>query len=219
MYPIKSIVYWLVVVFGVCFSLSGCAGLIHTETTRIKVEGLIVTDREHLTEWSEFFSSPDSRVKIISEEDSLVQASDLEVENKFYHVSYLPYYQGFCEDFRNEGLVEKVQREFKKKNEGIIVESASVDEKTLQNCKDGLQSSVIWSTNNDSHVAELPLTIYMTLDSLVESKYKYEWAGTRCADGWISSSTGRGACSWHGGVAGSVYRKRYLVDKNSPLFP
>ena len=26
-------------------------------------------------------------------------------------------------------------------------------------------------------------------------------SGTRCRDGWVSSSTGRGTCSWHGGIA------------------
>ena len=26
--------------------------------------------------------------------------------------------------------------------------------------------------------------------------------GTVCRDGWVSSSTGRGTCSWHGGVRG-----------------
>ncbi len=30
--------------------------------------------------------------------------------------------------------------------------------------------------------------------------------GAVCHDGWISSATGRGACSWHGGVAYWLYR-------------
>ncbi|MBC7274962.1 peptidoglycan-binding domain-containing protein [Nocardioides sp.] len=29
----------------------------------------------------------------------------------------------------------------------------------------------------------------------------YTFGGTLCADGWVSSSSGRGTCSWHGGVS------------------
>ena len=38
--------------------------------------------------------------------------------------------------------------------------------------------------------------------------------GTKCRDGWVSSSTGRGTCSWHGGVQGPNVR---IVPYDGPL--
>ncbi len=33
--------------------------------------------------------------------------------------------------------------------------------------------------------------------------------GAICSDGWRSHATGRGACSWHGGVSEWIYTTRY----------
>ena len=38
--------------------------------------------------------------------------------------------------------------------------------------------------------------------------------GARCRDGWRSSATGSGACSWHGGVARWIY-----AERDDPLEP
>lgn len=43
----------------------------------------------------------------------------------------------------------------------------------------------------------------LTYDS--GEQYRGEWLGTLCRDGWISSSSGQGTCSWHGGVKESLW--------------
>jgi hypothetical protein len=37
--------------------------------------------------------------------------------------------------------------------------------------------------------------------------------GARCRDGWRSDATGRGACSWHGGVAEWLYADDRIVHE------
>ena len=44
----------------------------------------------------------------------------------------------------------------------------------------------------------------VTVDNLtnyIHEETKYKHSGAICYDGWISHSTGRGTCAWHGGVA------------------
>lgn len=48
---------------------------------------------------------------------------------------------------------------------------------------------------------------YLTNKCRVNSEYYYR-TGAICMDGWKSSSTGRGTCSYHGGV------KEWLYDKD-----
>lgn len=53
-------------------------------------------------------------------------------------------------------------------------------------------------------------------DQITLAKYLYESSkvekrtGAICFDGWVSSATGRGACSHHGGVAKWMYETVYL---------
>ncbi len=51
-------------------------------------------------------------------------------------------------------------------------------------------------------------------------RYREERVGAKCSDGSYSSATGRGACSWHGGVAEWLYEnKRYQVGGTGKYEP
>tara|TARA_X000000368_G_scaffold83829_1_gene63419 strand:+ start:132 stop:371 length:240 start_codon:yes stop_codon:yes gene_type:complete len=43
-------------------------------------------------------------------------------------------------------------------------------------------------------------------------RYEYVRVGAVCNDGWVSSATGSGACSWHGGVDYWLYDYEYVCD-------
>ena len=43
-------------------------------------------------------------------------------------------------------------------------------------------------------------------------RYEYVRVGAVCNDGWVSSATGSGACSWHGGVDYWLYDYVYVCD-------
>ena len=43
-------------------------------------------------------------------------------------------------------------------------------------------------------------------------------AGQLCADGWYSTSSGSGSCSWHGGIAGSSNSKVNTYKAPAPVY-
>lgn len=43
-------------------------------------------------------------------------------------------------------------------------------------------------------------------------------AGQLCADGWYSSSSGSGTCSWHGGIAGSSGSRVNTYKAPAPVY-
>lgn len=43
------------------------------------------------------------------------------------------------------------------------------------------------------------------------------FAGTLCSDGWVSSSSGRGTCSWHGGIYYSSTSNSSTTSKPKPV--
>jgi hypothetical protein len=53
-----------------------------------------------------------------------------------------------------------------------------------------------------------------TLRTVAPSDYARHYrTGARCRDGWRSDATGRGACSWHGGVADWLYADDRIVHE------
>ena len=55
------------------------------------------------------------------------------------------------------------------------------------------------------------MATYLHEKSLRTSEYRI---GAICLDGWYSSATGRGACSWHGGVKEWRYRTEKYYSKS-----
>lgn len=43
-------------------------------------------------------------------------------------------------------------------------------------------------------------------------------AGQLCADGWYSTSSGSGSCSWHGGIAGGSGSKINTYKAPAPVY-
>jgi hypothetical protein len=43
-------------------------------------------------------------------------------------------------------------------------------------------------------------------------------AGQYCADGWYSTSSGSGSCSWHGGIAGGSNSKINTYKQPAPVY-
>ena len=43
-------------------------------------------------------------------------------------------------------------------------------------------------------------------------------AGQYCADGWYSQSSGRGSCSWHGGIAGGSSSRSNSYKAPTPAY-
>jgi len=121
-------------------------------------------------------------------------------------VTRADYYPELCADAEQSTSSGPMFEELRKS--GIQV--TRVHQETLENCKKGKQTRIEWGFDDGESTWQTLVTVTLYTIQKTTSEYKYQWIGTRCRDGWLSSSTGRGTCSWHGGVSGPAYGKRYI---------
>lgn len=190
-----------------CASTSSMLNIIHTERETRVGNWFIVVDKVEFSNWvTEFKQNPE--IKVIGEDTNFILALDNygDGSSELWMVSYQVFTDGFCSEMENIKETPEYENQFKEN--GIVINS--VDSVSIENCNNSYQTFYELVNEDGSYRGKFSAVIMFNITLTSELKYKYTYAGSQCRDGTTSSSSGKGTCSWHGGVSGPYYRKVYL---------
>jgi len=193
-----------------CAALSNSLDLTHTEKVTTDGYLLVVTQQETFDQWHNIVRSEKARdagVKVLESGQYYISTFD-ESDDKITLIALEPYSPELCHQAETAESSGWLHSEFE--DNGMTV--LGIDLPMVDSCKKGQRSFVGMSSKEGIEIGGAYATLMLEIRHETMLKYKYRWMGTRCRDGWISSSTGRGTCSWHGGIAAPAYRKEYLKD-------
>ncbi|MDX6591762.1 MAG: hypothetical protein QOJ13_958 [Gaiellales bacterium] len=117
---------------------------------------------------------------------------------------------GACEHCSGAFVRRSVTHRFCSKECRIAAKRSSVEVAAAEwaERKRQIDRDVVWygrfvGAGIVSVIVGVALLIHFTAGDIKPAQPGNQYApvGTRCADGWVSDSTGSGTCSWHGGIA------------------
>ena len=190
-----------------CTALSSALGITHTETITANGNLLIVTSDKSFQGWLKFAKSLQvTSQKIISlTQDKAIFIADKDA-NKIVMITLLDYSPDLCaaaEEAKEKGPIWSLLT-------SSSMRATNINEPSLANCKRAQQTAYSIKLTDYGQTYSDSATAIIDIEYKNERSFKYRSVGLKCHDGSISSASGRGACSWHGGVSGLAYERAYI---------
>lgn len=198
----------IVSVFTGCAALSSSLGLTHGESVVMDGHLIIVTDLPTLERWREIVNSHKAYaagIEVTKSEKTNIWVLN-KTDNSFSWFIYAGYTEALCHDAETA----RYEGEFYNALHQEHMHVTDVHIGMLENCKKGLNTPINWTDSSGKLIGYNEATLVLQLRYEDMLHYQYRYQGSRCRDGSASSSSGRGTCSWHGGVSGPIYGKQYI---------